>query len=116
MIESGGGFVMVYVATPLGVCESRDRKGLYARARAGLMPHFTGVSDPYEVPTDADIVIDTDTQSVEDVTRMIIGRLEQLGYLAPQPVLTLRQTAPGSGGSVGRESRPAARSAHRVCR
>ena len=95
MIESGGGFVMVYVATPLGVCESRDRKGHYARARAGLMPHFTGVSDPYEVPTDADIVIDTDTQSVEDVTRMIIGRLEQLGYLAPQPVLTAQADCAG---------------------
>jgi sulfate adenylyltransferase len=81
MIESGGGFVMVYVATPLAVCESRDRKGLYARARAGLLPRFTGVSDPYEIPTDADVVIDTGTQSVEDVTRVIMNLLEQLGYL-----------------------------------
>jgi sulfate adenylyltransferase len=95
MIESGGGFVMVYVATPLIVCESRDRKGLYARARAGRMPHLTGVSDPYEVPTDADVVIDTETQSVEDATRLIIGRLEQLGYLAAQPVLTAQPDCVG---------------------
>jgi sulfate adenylyltransferase len=95
MIEPGGGFVMVYVATPLEVCESRDRKGLYARARAGQTPHFTGVSDPYEVPTDADVVIDTGTQSVEDATRVIIGRLEQLGYLATEPVLAVQ--ADGAG-------------------
>lgn len=95
MVESTGGCVMVYVATPLVVCESRDRKGLYARARAGLMPHFTGVSDPYEVPTDADLVIDTVTQSVEDATRVIIEHLEQLGYLAAQPVLTTQAGAVG---------------------
>jgi sulfate adenylyltransferase len=95
MIESTGGCVMVYVATPLGVCEDRDRKGLYARARAGLLPRFTGVSDPYEVPTDADVVIDTVTQSVEDATRVIIEHLERLGYLAAQPVLATQLGAPG---------------------
>jgi sulfate adenylyltransferase len=82
MVEASGGFVMVYVATPLDVCESRDRKGLYARARAGLLPHFTGVSDPYEVPTDADLVIDTQTQSVDEAAQAIIEQLQRLGYLA----------------------------------
>ncbi|MFN2518658.1 MAG: bifunctional sulfate adenylyltransferase/adenylylsulfate kinase, partial [Jatrophihabitantaceae bacterium] len=65
MVEEGGGFVMVYVATPLGVCESRDRKGLYARARTGKLSHFTGVSDPYEVPANAEVVIDAATGSAE---------------------------------------------------
>ncbi|MEJ2887944.1 adenylyl-sulfate kinase [Actinomycetospora aeridis] len=60
MVEStGAGFVLVHVATPLEVCEERDRKGLYAKARAGIIPEFTGISDPYEVPTDADVVVDT---------------------------------------------------------
>jgi sulfate adenylyltransferase len=85
MVEAGGGCIMVYVATPLDVCESRDRKGLYVRARAGLLPHFTGVSDPYEVPTDADVVIDTRTQSVDDAAQAIIEHLQQLGYLAAEP-------------------------------
>ena len=81
MVEAGGGFVMVYVATPLDVCESRDRKGLYARARAGLLPHFTGISDPYDVPTDADVVIDTRTQSLDAATQTIIDQLQRAGYL-----------------------------------
>jgi sulfate adenylyltransferase len=81
MVESSGGFVLVYVATPLDVCERRDRKGLYARVRAGLLPHFTGISDPYEVPTDADVVIDTRTQSVDEATQAIIEQLQHVGYL-----------------------------------
>jgi len=52
MVEPVGTFILVYVATPLEVCEKRDRKGLYAKARAGLLPRFTGISDPYEPPTD----------------------------------------------------------------
>jgi sulfate adenylyltransferase len=91
MIESGGGFIMVYVATPLEVCESRDRKGLYARARAGLLPHFTGVSDPYEAPTDADVVIDTGTQSVDDATHAIIEHVQRLGYLPAEPDLSAQE-------------------------
>ena len=60
MVESvGADFLLVHVATPLEECERRDRKGLYAKARAGLIPEFTGVSDPYEEPDDADLVIDT---------------------------------------------------------
>src|SRR6185295_20294248 len=58
-IEPTGGFVLVHAATPLDVCEQRDRKGLYAKARAGLVKEFTGISDPYEEPADAEVVIDT---------------------------------------------------------
>ena len=83
MVESSGGFVLVHVATPLDVCEARDRKGLYAQVRAGRLAHFTGISDPYEAPTDADVVIDTRTQSVDEATQAIIEHLQQLGYLAP---------------------------------
>jgi sulfate adenylyltransferase len=83
MVERGGGFVLVHVATPLEVCEQRDRKGLYARARAGLLPAFTGVSDRYESPVDAEVVIDTRHQSVREAVRAIIDRLTAMRYLPP---------------------------------
>ena len=61
MVERrGAGFVLVHVSTPLEVCEGRDRKGLYAKARAGVIPAFTGVSDPYEEPADAELTLDTE--------------------------------------------------------
>jgi sulfate adenylyltransferase len=82
MVEDGGGFVLVYLATPLEVCEVRDRKGLYAKARAGVIPQFTGVSDPYEVPADADVVIDTRSETVESASQAIIDQLIELGYLS----------------------------------
>jgi sulfate adenylyltransferase len=81
MVQQGGGFVLVYVATPLEVCEQRDRKGLYAKARAGLVPYFTGVSDPYEVPTDADVVIDTATESPDTAAVRILDHLRAQGFL-----------------------------------
>lgn len=62
--EAGARFVLVHVATPLAECERRDRKGLYAKARAGQIPEFTGISAPYEVPADADVVVDTTGVSV----------------------------------------------------
>ena len=62
---AGAGFVLVHVATPLEVCEQRDRKGLYARARAGLLTGMTGIDDPYEEPTDAELVLDTTDVSVD---------------------------------------------------
>lgn len=61
----GAHFVLIHISTPLAECERRDRKGLYARARAGEIPDFTGISAPYEVPTDADLVIDTSTVSID---------------------------------------------------
>jgi sulfate adenylyltransferase len=81
MVEAHGGFVLVHVATPLSVCEARDSKGLYARARAGLLQGFTGVSDPYETPTDADITMDTSTMSPNDAAELIIRLLKKNGYL-----------------------------------
>jgi len=81
-ISSGGGFVLVYVATPLQVCEQRDRKGLYAKARQGLIPEFTGISDPYEEPVDAELVIDTTGLTPEEAAQEIILYLEQQGYIA----------------------------------
>ena len=82
MVEAAGGFFEVYVATPIEECERRDRKGLYARARAGLVKEFTGVSDPYEVPDDAEIVIDTRHYSPLEAAQLIVTRLENEGYLA----------------------------------
>ncbi len=81
-IEAGGGFILVYVSTPIEVCEKRDRKGLYAKARAGIVKEFTGVSDPYEVPADADLVIDTTDISPEEGAQAIILHLEKKGYIA----------------------------------
>jgi sulfate adenylyltransferase len=81
MIEPLGGFVLVYVSTPLEVCERRDRKGLYAKARAGLIAEFTGISDPYEPPDDADIVIDTTDCTPEEAAQQIILHLEREGYI-----------------------------------
>src|SRR6185437_12815085 len=63
MVSEVGDFVLVHVSTPLEVCEARDRKGLYAQARAGIIGSFTGISDPYEVPDDADLAIDTSAVS-----------------------------------------------------
>jgi sulfate adenylyltransferase len=69
------------VATPLEVCEKRDRKGLYAKAKAGLIKDFTGISDPYEPPEDAEIVIDTSKLSPEKAAAIILDYLRKEGYL-----------------------------------
>jgi sulfate adenylyltransferase len=81
MIEAVGGFVEIHVATPIETCEARDRKGLYAKARAGLIPEFTGVSDPYEVPENPEIVLDTTTLTVDEAIQRILLKLEHEGYL-----------------------------------
>jgi sulfate adenylyltransferase len=81
MVETGGGFVLVYVSTPVEVCEQRDRKGLYAKARAGLVQQFTGISDPYEAPRDADVTIDTTDTTPEEAAQQIILHLEREGYI-----------------------------------
>ncbi len=82
MIEPVGGFYLVHVSTPLEVCEQRDRKGLYAKARAGIIPTFTGISDPYEAPDDAEIAIDTTSVSAEAAAESIYQSLIARGYLA----------------------------------
>jgi sulfate adenylyltransferase len=85
MIAPVGGFVLVAVSTSLEVCEARDRKGLYAKARAGILKEFTGISDPYEAPADAEIVIDTARLSATEAADEIIGYLEREGFLPPRP-------------------------------
>jgi sulfate adenylyltransferase len=81
MIEPMGGFILVHIATPIDVCESRDRKGLYAKARAGLIESFTGVSDPYEDPSRAEVVIDTTEVSPEEAAQQVLLHLEKEGYV-----------------------------------
>ncbi len=75
MVREVGDFLLIHVATPVQVCEARDRKGLYAKARAGVIDNFTGVSDPYEEPTDAELTLDTSAtsrqQSVDAVLRLL---------------------------------------------
>jgi sulfate adenylyltransferase len=81
MVETVGRFALVHVATPLGVCEARDVKGLYAKARAGQLPQFTGVSDPYEAPDDADFVVDTSDSSAGEDAERLIATLAGRGWL-----------------------------------
>jgi len=81
MIEPHGGFILVHVATPLEVCEQRDRKGLYAKARAGILKEFTGISDPYEEPQDAEVVINTADLTPEEAAQEIILHLEREGFI-----------------------------------
>ncbi len=84
MVMEYGGFIEVYVATPLDVCEDRDRKGLYAKARAGIIKQFTGVSDPYEPPEKPELTINTTEISPDDASEQIIAYLKNEGYLKDQ--------------------------------
>ena len=84
LVDSHGGFILIHVATPLDICESRDRKGLYAMARAGKIREFTGISDPYEPPEDAEITIQTTEISPEQACQQVIEYLEKEGYLEPE--------------------------------
>jgi sulfate adenylyltransferase len=80
-VEAFGDFVEVHVATPLDVCEQRDPKGLYARARSGALNGFTGIDDPYEPPDAAEIVIDTSRADADACTQAIVDELKRKGYL-----------------------------------
>ncbi|WP_018718525.1 bifunctional sulfate adenylyltransferase/adenylylsulfate kinase [Arhodomonas aquaeolei] len=80
--EANGGFVEVHVATPLEVCEARDRKGLYAKARAGIIKNFTGIDDPYEAPESPELVLDTTDSTPDEAAQEVILKLEQLGYIS----------------------------------
>jgi adenylyl-sulfate kinase len=76
LVEEHGRFVLVHLATPLEVCEARDVKGLYARARAGEIPEFTGVSDPYEPPARAEVTIDTSVTPLEESVARIRAAMD----------------------------------------
>ena len=79
--DAGGAFFLIHVATPLEECERRDRKGLYAKARAGEIPEFTGISSPYEEPQDADVRVDTTGRSIEDALDDVLVALRDEGFL-----------------------------------
>ncbi|HZP64287.1 MAG TPA: bifunctional sulfate adenylyltransferase/adenylylsulfate kinase [Terriglobales bacterium] len=81
MIDPVGGFILVHIATPVETCEQRDRKGLYAKARAGIIKEFTGISDPYEAPKDAEVVINTTDMTPEEAAQEILLHLEREGFL-----------------------------------
>jgi sulfate adenylyltransferase len=74
----------VHVATPLEVCEQRDRKGLYARARAGQLRGMTGVDDPYEEPTNAELTVDTTDMSVSEAIEVVLAYLVESGWVEPK--------------------------------
>ena len=80
-ISPVGGFLEIHVSTSLEVCEERDRKGLYAKARAGIIKEFTGISDPYEDPENAELVIDTVDVSPDEAAHRILVKLEAMGYI-----------------------------------
>jgi sulfate adenylyltransferase len=81
MIEPLGGFLEIHVATPIEVCEGRDRKGLYAKARAGILKGFTGIDDPYEVPEKPEMKLDTAELSPDQSAHRILVKLESLGFI-----------------------------------
>jgi adenylyl-sulfate kinase len=79
--DAGGAFFLVHVATPLEECERRDRKGLYAKARRGEIPEFTGISSPYEEPDDAAVRVDTTGRTIESVLEDVLVAVREAGYL-----------------------------------
>lgn len=78
-----GDFVEIFVSCPLELCEERDPKGLYGRARAGEIPEFTGISAPYEAPETPELVVDTAAAGVEDCARQVLSYLRERGYFSP---------------------------------
>ncbi|TDB89591.1 adenylyl-sulfate kinase [Actinomadura sp. KC216] len=81
MVSAVGDFILVHVATPLEECERRDRKGLYAKARAGVIPEFTGISDPYEDPDDADLTLDTSRMTPDEAVAKVLDLLVDGGWV-----------------------------------
>jgi sulfate adenylyltransferase len=87
MISAHGDFIEIHVSTPLAVCEQRDPKGLYARARAGTLAHMTGVDDPYEAPRRPELAIDTSALDVPQCVARIIAGLQDSGVLPPRAAI-----------------------------
>ncbi len=79
--EEIGSYLLVYVKCSLQECEKRDVKGMYAKARAGEIKKFTGIDSPFEEPDTADIIVETDKQTVEESKKIIINSLKKMGYL-----------------------------------
>ena len=74
-------FILVYVKCSLEECENRDVKGMYAKARCGEIQKFTGIDSPFEIPDTADIVVETDKQTIEESVKIILDSLDKMGYL-----------------------------------
>jgi sulfate adenylyltransferase len=109
MVEAVGDLVLVHVATPLEECERRDTKGLYKKARAGVVTQFTGISDPYDVPLDADLTIDTSDDTLEESLATITDFLAAGGWLAGTTARHTAQHARGPGdGSAAASTDPEA--------
>ncbi len=83
--EKIGDFMEVYVSAPVEVCEARDVKGLYAKARSGEIKQFTGISDPYEPPTNPEVNCETHNETLDESVNKVIAKMEEMGYL-PIPV------------------------------
>ena len=81
LISSYGGYIEIFVNTPLEKCEERDSKGLYKLARKGIIKEFTGISDPYEKPLNPEIIIDSSNQNPEELVDVLYNKIQQLGYL-----------------------------------
>ncbi|MCB1902928.1 MAG: adenylyl-sulfate kinase, partial [Gammaproteobacteria bacterium] len=81
LIEEHGAFIEIHVATPLEVCEARDRKGLYAKARKGIIPDFTGVSDPYDIPVCPELRLDTSSLSPAQAVQEVLLYLFKEGFI-----------------------------------
>lgn len=81
MIESVGNYIEVFISTPLQICEERDVKGLYAKARAGIIPQFTGINDPYEQPVNPELTIDTSKLTIQEALDSILSYLKQEQYI-----------------------------------
>ena len=97
MVTEVGDFLLVYVSTPVEVCEARDRKGLYAKARAGLIQGFTGISDPYQEPRGADLVLDTSAMTRDEAVQAVLRLLVSGGWLACASGEPDGSAAPGPG-------------------
>lgn len=82
-----GDFVEVYVNAPLEVCEQRDVKGLYKKARSGEIKNFTGIDDPYQAPTNPDVECRTDLENLPESVEKVLTKLRELGYLSTEPAL-----------------------------
>jgi adenylylsulfate kinase len=87
--EMTANFMEVYVNAPLEICESRDVKGLYAKARSGELKHFTGIDDPYEEPLNPEVVCYTARESIEESVIKVITELERLGYIPVRQLASL---------------------------
>jgi hypothetical protein len=105
MVTEVGDFLLVYVSTPVDVCAARDRKGLYAKARAGLIAGFTGVSDPYEEPRDADLVLDTSVMTRQEAVDAVLKLLTTGGWLAAPDEKAEAAGAATAAASLGGEGR-----------